>query len=222
MKPTDDARARDGRRLPRRGERDPRVPRRGNAVAPAEPFELAQVVRCAHSTSRRAVIPTMWRPDRFRLLAGRLKPDDPCGASRRKSARTRGPAASGRPPRRERLPRRRPLHDRPTSPCTRTADRADEAASTSSPTRDLSAWFERIEAQPGYMEDVEPYGANAAPAGPVRPERRRACPGSDGTGARLDPRTGRRHRRKCAALSTAASAGGRRGARRARMRAWRR
>jgi hypothetical protein len=27
----------------------------------------------------------------------------------------------------------------------------------------LAAWFERVEQQPGYVEDVMPYGANAGP-----------------------------------------------------------
>jgi hypothetical protein len=31
------------------------------------------------------------------------------------------------------------------------------------PFRWLRAWLARVESQPGYMEDVEPYGANAAP-----------------------------------------------------------
>jgi glutathione S-transferase len=41
--------------------------------------------------------------------------------------------------------------------------RAEEAQLDLEPYPSLRAWFERIESQPGYMEDVEPYGANAAP-----------------------------------------------------------
>jgi glutathione S-transferase len=41
--------------------------------------------------------------------------------------------------------------------------RAEEAQLDLEPYPNLRAWFERIESQPGYMEDVEPYGANAAP-----------------------------------------------------------
>ena len=41
--------------------------------------------------------------------------------------------------------------------------RAEEAQLDLAPYPNLRAWFERIESQPGYMEDVEPYGANAAP-----------------------------------------------------------
>jgi len=41
--------------------------------------------------------------------------------------------------------------------------RAEEAQLDLEPYPNLRAWFERIKSQPGYMEDVEPYGANAAP-----------------------------------------------------------
>jgi len=41
--------------------------------------------------------------------------------------------------------------------------RAEEAQLDLEPYPNLRAWFERVESQPGYMEDVEPYGANAAP-----------------------------------------------------------
>jgi glutathione S-transferase len=40
---------------------------------------------------------------------------------------------------------------------------AREAGIAMSPYGNVRAWFARVEAQPGYMEDVEPYGANAAP-----------------------------------------------------------
>ena len=41
--------------------------------------------------------------------------------------------------------------------------RAEEAQLDLEPYPNLRGWFERIESQPGFMEDVEPYGANAAP-----------------------------------------------------------
>ena len=41
--------------------------------------------------------------------------------------------------------------------------RAEEAQLDLEPYPNLRAWFERVESQPGYTEDVEPYGANAAP-----------------------------------------------------------
>jgi glutathione S-transferase len=39
---------------------------------------------------------------------------------------------------------------------------AHEAGIDMEPYSDLRAWFERVEAQPDYIEDVEPYGPNAA------------------------------------------------------------
>jgi glutathione S-transferase len=40
---------------------------------------------------------------------------------------------------------------------------AHEAGIDMEPYANLQAWFRRVEQQPGYVEDVEPYGANAAP-----------------------------------------------------------
>ena len=42
-------------------------------------------------------------------------------------------------------------------------DLADEAGIDLQQYGNLRAWFLRAEQQPGYIEDVEPYGANAAP-----------------------------------------------------------
>jgi glutathione S-transferase len=41
--------------------------------------------------------------------------------------------------------------------------RAEEAQLDLEPYPNLRAWFERVESQPGYMEDVEAYPANAGP-----------------------------------------------------------
>jgi glutathione S-transferase len=41
--------------------------------------------------------------------------------------------------------------------------RAEEAQLELEPYSNLRAWFARVEAQPGYIEDVEPYPPNAAP-----------------------------------------------------------
>ena len=40
---------------------------------------------------------------------------------------------------------------------------AHEAGISVDPFRNVQAWFGRVRAQPGYLEDVAPYGANAAP-----------------------------------------------------------
>ena len=41
--------------------------------------------------------------------------------------------------------------------------RADEAGLELAPYANVRAWLGRVEATPGFMEDVAPYGANAAP-----------------------------------------------------------
>jgi glutathione S-transferase len=41
--------------------------------------------------------------------------------------------------------------------------RAEEAGLDLAPYPHVRAWFERVESQPGYMEDVQPYPANARP-----------------------------------------------------------
>ena len=51
----------------------------------------------------------------------------------------------------------------PTSPCTGTRTAREEAGLELEPYASFRAWLTRVESQPGYMEDVEPYGANAAP-----------------------------------------------------------
>lgn len=43
--------------------------------------------------------------------------------------------------------------------------RADEAGLELEPYPHVRGWLARVEAQPGFMEDVAPYGANAAPGG---------------------------------------------------------
>jgi glutathione S-transferase len=129
------------------------------SLLPDDPFELAQVVRWL-VYEQTDVIPTMGGL-RFRLLVGRLKPDDP-DALRRKEA-------SG-----EVL---RILDDHLATREYFVSDRytiadmaiygyshlAHEAGIDMEPYLNVRKWFARVEGQPGYMEDVEPYGANAAP-----------------------------------------------------------
>ena len=131
----------------------------GTEYLPDDLFERAEVVRWL-VYEQTDVIPTVGGL-RFRLLVGRLKPTDP-GAVRRKEGGE------------EVL---RLLDDH-------LADReffvgggytiadvaiygyshlAHEAGIDMDPYPHLRAWFERVVQQPGYVEDVEPYGANAAP-----------------------------------------------------------
>ena len=43
------------------------------------------------------------------------------------------------------------------------SDLAEQAGLDLLPYRALTAWLDRVQRQPRYIEDVEPYGANAAP-----------------------------------------------------------
>jgi glutathione S-transferase len=98
---------------------------------------------------------------RFRLLVGRLAPEHP-DAVRRKTAAYDVLRL---------LDEHLAEHDFFVGGRLTVADiavygythRAHEAGIDMGPYESLRAWFERIEAEPRYVEDVEPYGANAAP-----------------------------------------------------------
>jgi glutathione S-transferase len=131
----------------------------GTPLLPEDPFELAQVVRWL-VYEQTDVVPTMGGL-RFRLLVGRLQPGDPEAIRRRTEA----------------LDVLRLLDDHLAERDFFVAGRltvadvavygythlAHEAGVDMSPYPSLRAWFGRLEEQPGYVEDVEPYGANAAP-----------------------------------------------------------
>jgi glutathione S-transferase len=131
----------------------------GTPFLPNDPFEVAEVVRWL-IYEQTDVIPTMGGL-RFRLLVGRLQPGDPDAVRRKDGA----------------LEVLRLLDDHLATReffvggCYTIADialygythLAHEAGIEVAPYANLRAWFERVEQQPGYVEDVEPYGANAAP-----------------------------------------------------------
>jgi glutathione S-transferase len=131
----------------------------GTPLLPDQPFQLAQVIRWL-IYEQTDVIPTMGGL-RFRLLAGRLMPDD-LEARRRKQGA---------------LEVLRLLDDHLAERSYFVGDRytvadiaiygythlAHEAGIDMQPYANLRAWFARVAEQPGYIEDVEPYGANAAP-----------------------------------------------------------
>jgi glutathione S-transferase len=131
----------------------------GTRFLPDDSFEVAEVVRWL-IYEQTDVIPTIGGL-RFRLLVGRLQPGDPDAVRRKDGA----------------LEVLRLLDDHLA---TREffvgggytiADialygythLAHETGIDMAPYANLRAWFERVERQPGYVEDVEPYGANAAP-----------------------------------------------------------
>jgi glutathione S-transferase len=131
----------------------------GTPLLPDDPFEMAQVVRWL-IYEQTDVIPTMGGL-RFRLLVGRLTPDDPDALSRREGAHdvlrlldehlaTREFFVGGR-------------YTIADIAVYGYSHLAHEAGIDMQPYANVRAWFERVERQPGYIEDVEPYGANAAP-----------------------------------------------------------
>lgn len=131
----------------------------GTPLQPEDPFGLAQVVRWL-IYEQTDVIP-MIAGLRFRLLAGRLAPDDPAAVRRLQGAY-------------EVL---RLLDDHLSTHEFFVSDRygvadiaiygythlAHEAGIDMESYAHVRAWFSRVEQQPGYMEDVEPYPANASP-----------------------------------------------------------
>ena len=131
----------------------------GTPFLPDDPFQLAQVIRWL-VYEQTDVIPTMGGL-RFRLLVERLTPDD-AEARRRKAGA---------------LEVLRLLDDHLAERAYLVGERytiadvavygythlAHEAGIDMQPYANLRAWFRRVEQQPGYVEDVEPYGANAAP-----------------------------------------------------------
>ena len=132
---------------------------KGTPYLPDDAFELAQVVRWL-IYEQTDVIPTMGGL-RFRLLVGRLTPSDPDAIRRKEGAAevlrlldehlgTRDFFVGGR-------------YTIADVAIYGYSHLAHEAGIDTRPYPNLRAWFERVEQQPGYIEDVEPYGANAAP-----------------------------------------------------------
>ena len=130
----------------------------GTPFLPDDPWELAQVMRWL-IYEQTDVIPTMGGL-RFRLLVGRLQQSDFDAIRRKEGAvevlqllddylATREFFVGGR----------YTIADIAIYGYTHLAH---EAGIEMEPYSDLRAWFERVEAQPDYIEDVEPYGPNAA------------------------------------------------------------
>src|SRR5438105_8008193 len=131
----------------------------GTPFLPEDPLERGEVVRWL-VYEQTDVIPTMGGL-RFRLLVGRLTPDHPDAIRRKEGSlevlrllddhlATRDFFVGGR----------YTIADIAIYGYTHLAH---EAGIDMEPYPNLRTWFERVEQQPGYIEDVEPYGANAAP-----------------------------------------------------------
>jgi glutathione S-transferase len=131
----------------------------GSALIPDDAFERAQVVRWL-LYEQADIVPSVGGL-RFRLLTGRLQPDAP-GAVRRREAGSEVLRLLD-----HHLAEREffvgegyTVADTAVYGYTH---RTDEAGIALEPFAHLEAWFRRVEEQPGYVEDVEPYGANATP-----------------------------------------------------------
>ena len=132
---------------------------RGTPYLPDDPLELAEVVRWL-VYEQTDVVPTMGGL-RFRLLVGRLTPSDPDAVRRKEGAvevlrfldehlASREFFVGGR-------------YTIADIAVYGYSHLAHEAGIDMEPYPNLRAWFARVEQQPGYIEDVEQYGANAAP-----------------------------------------------------------
>jgi glutathione S-transferase len=132
---------------------------RGSQYLPEEPFVFAQVVRWL-IYEQTDVVP-MVGGLRFRLLVGRLRPSDADAVRRHAGAvevltlldrhlSTREFFVGGR----------YTIADMAIFGYTHLAG---EAGLDLKPYASLRRWIQRVMQQPGFMEDVEPYGTNAAP-----------------------------------------------------------
>ncbi len=131
----------------------------GTPLLPDDPFELAQVVRWLIYEQTDVVF--MVGGLRFRLLVGRWTPDHPEAVRRRAGAVEVLQLLDDHLAKREFfVGRRYTIADIAVYGY---SHRAEEAGVDLEPYPHLRAWFGHMESQPGYMEDVEPYGANAAP-----------------------------------------------------------
>jgi glutathione S-transferase len=131
----------------------------GTPLMPADAFERAQVLRWL-IYEQTDVIPAI-AGLRFRLLAGRWQPDDPAALERRALAGEVLALLEGHLCARTFLVGRRySIADIAVYAYTHLAH---EALLDLEPYPAVRAWIARVEAQPGWFDDIAPYGANAAP-----------------------------------------------------------
>jgi glutathione S-transferase len=131
----------------------------GTAYLPQSPLEMAEVVRWL-IYEQTDVIP-MIGGLRFRLLTGRLHPDHPEAVRRRSGGRDVLALL-------EQLLSTRSFFVAERYTIADIAiygycHLAGEAGLELDPYPSLRAWLKRVQEQPGYVEDVMPYGANASP-----------------------------------------------------------
>jgi glutathione S-transferase len=148
----------DGRRLPESNAILAYLAE-GTPFLPDDRFERAEVLRWL-LYEQADVIPTI-AGLRFRLLTGRLSPSDAEAVRRAEgSADVLRVLDTQLADRTFLVGERYTIADIAVYGYTH---RAHEAQLDLEPYPNVRAWLARVEQQPGYMEDVEPYGANAAP-----------------------------------------------------------
>jgi glutathione S-transferase len=130
----------------------------GTALMPDDRFDRAQVLRWL--LFEQADVVPMMGGLRFRLVTGRLSPDDPDATRRRAGAQEALAVLDTHLRDREFLAAGRyTVADIATYAYTHVAH---EAGVDTSPFGAFEAWLARVEAQPGYMNDLEPYPPNAS------------------------------------------------------------
>jgi glutathione S-transferase len=132
---------------------------RGTEYLPDDAFGLARTVGWL-IYEQTDVIPTIGGL-RFRLLAGRTEPSDPDAIRRHNGAKPVLALLDDHLSHSDFFGNSRyTIADTALYGYTHLAH---EAGIDIEPYANVRAWFARVEQQPGYMEDVLPYGANAAP-----------------------------------------------------------
>jgi glutathione S-transferase len=131
----------------------------GTPFLPETTFDRAQVVRWL-VYEQTDVIPTIGGL-RFRLLTGRLKPEDPEAVARKNGAIDVLSLLDGELAAREFfVAGRYTIADIALYAYTH---RPHEAGIDMEPFPNVRAWHERVRQQPRFVDDLQPYGANAAP-----------------------------------------------------------
>jgi glutathione S-transferase len=131
----------------------------GTPLLPDDAFERAHVVRWL-LYEQTDVVPAIGGL-RFRLLVGRWTPDEPEAQRRKRWSREVLHLLDDHLAANEFLAAGR--YTVADIAVYGYSHRADEAGIDLAPYPNVREWFARVERRPGYMEDVEPYGANAAP-----------------------------------------------------------
>jgi glutathione S-transferase len=124
---------------------------------PRDPLERADVVRWL-IYEQTVVIPAI-AGLRFRLLTGRLSPDDQDAIARRQGAAAALSLLDGHLEGREFVAGGR--YSVADIALFAYVHVADEAGIDLQPYANVGAWLERVHLQPGHMNDLEPYPANA-------------------------------------------------------------